>query len=73
MTVYCQEVCKLEDMFEGLELHHILRRDNEAADSLVRLASSRGPTHPGVFISDVTKSSVQTDGDEHPTTKTEPS
>jgi hypothetical protein len=23
MVVYCQEVCKLEDKFDGLELNHI--------------------------------------------------
>jgi hypothetical protein len=31
---YRQEVRKLEEKFDGFEPHHILRRDNEAADTL---------------------------------------
>jgi hypothetical protein len=33
MAAYGQEVRKLEK-FNGFELHYILRRDNEAADTL---------------------------------------
>jgi ribonuclease HI len=32
MAVYCQEVRKLDDKFDGLELNHIPQRLNEAAD-----------------------------------------
>jgi ribonuclease HI len=34
MVAYRQEVRKLKEKFDGFELHHILRRDNEAADAL---------------------------------------
>nr|AAN11192.1 Putative gag-pol precursor [Oryza sativa Japonica Group]AAP52005.1 retrotransposon protein, putative, Ty3-gypsy subclass [Oryza sativa Japonica Group] len=34
MTAYRQEVRKLEDKFDGLELTHVLRHNNEAADRL---------------------------------------
>jgi hypothetical protein len=34
MVAYRQEVRKLEDKFYGFELHHILWRDNEAANAL---------------------------------------
>jgi hypothetical protein len=34
MAAYRQEVRKLEEKFDDLDLHHILRRDNEAADAL---------------------------------------
>jgi ribonuclease H / adenosylcobalamin/alpha-ribazole phosphatase len=34
MAAYTQEVRKLEEKFDGFKLHHILRRDNEAADAL---------------------------------------
>jgi ribonuclease HI len=34
MVAYRQEVRKLEENFDRFELHHILRRDNEAADTL---------------------------------------
>ena len=39
MEDYCVEVQKLEDKFDGIELHHVLRRDNEEADFLPRLVS----------------------------------
>ena len=34
MAMYYQEVCQLEDKFDGLELNHIPRCLNEAADVL---------------------------------------
>jgi ribonuclease HI len=39
MAAYCQEVRKLEDKFDSLELNHIPRRLNEAADELANMAS----------------------------------
>jgi ribonuclease HI len=39
MAVYCRMVHLLEDKFDGLELNHIKRRSNEAADELAKLAS----------------------------------
>jgi len=39
MTVYCREVHRLEDKFDGLELNHIPRRLNEVAEMLVKAAS----------------------------------
>ena len=52
MAAYCQEVHKLEDKFYGLELNHIPRRYNEAADALAKAASNRRPIPHGVFASD---------------------
>jgi hypothetical protein len=52
MVVYYQEVHKLEEKFNGLELNHILRRLNEAADELAKMASGRGPVLAGAFTSD---------------------
>ena len=40
MAVYCREVYRWEDKFDGLELNHIPRRLNEAADTLAKAASS---------------------------------
>ena len=37
MEAYCDEVRKLEAKFDGLELRHIPRRDNEEVDSLTRI------------------------------------
>src|SRR6266498_377627 len=42
MSAYCQEVRKLEGTFDGLELTHVLRNDNNEADELVRWVPS-GP------------------------------
>ena len=39
MAAYCQEVRKLEDKFQGIELHHIPRKDNDATDFLAKLAA----------------------------------
>ena len=36
MAAYCQEIRQLEDKFDGLELNHVPRRLNEAADALVK-------------------------------------
>ena len=43
MAAYYDEVLKLEERFYGLELHHIFRWDNLAADSLAKITSSWGP------------------------------
>ena len=40
MAAYCREVRWLENKFDGLELNHIPRRLNEAADELVKATSS---------------------------------
>jgi ribonuclease HI len=40
MEAYCKEVRRLEDKFHGLELNHVARRYNEAADELTKIASS---------------------------------
>jgi len=40
MAAYCHEVRQLEDKFDGLELNHIPRWLNEAADMLAKMALS---------------------------------
>ena len=52
MTAYYREVCRMEDKFDGLELNHIPRHLNEAADVLAKAASIREPVPAGVFTSD---------------------
>ena len=49
---------ELEDKFDGLELNHILRHLNEAADALVQAASGQEPMLTGIFASDQHKPSV---------------
>ena len=62
MVAYCQEVRWLEDKFDGLELNHISRCLNEAADALAKAASSREPVPTGVFTSDQHKPLVRYEG-----------
>lgn len=59
MAAYCQEVCKLEGKFDALELKHIPRWCNEAAGSLVKMASGRETIPPGIFANDQYMSSVR--------------
>jgi hypothetical protein len=46
-----------------LELHHILRNYNKAADVLTKTASSRKPVLHGVFASDHHVPSVRMEGE----------
>src|SRR6266498_2881948 len=50
MSAYCQEVRKLEGTFDGLELTHVLRNDNNKADELAKMGSKRTPVPTGVFV-----------------------
>src|SRR5436853_5737951 len=50
MSAYCQEVRKLEGTFDGLELTHVLRNDNNEADELAKLVSKRAPVQTGDFV-----------------------
>jgi len=58
MEAYCKEVRRLKDKFHGLELVHILRRYNEVADELTKIASTRGTVSPDAFSSDLHEPSV---------------
>ena len=49
MVAYCQEVRQLEDKFDGLELNHIPRRLNKAADALAKATSGQELMPTGVF------------------------
>ena len=62
MEAYCQEVRRLEDKFDDLELNHIPRHLNEAADALAKAASGREPVPTGVFASDQHKPSIRYEG-----------
>jgi len=59
MDAYCKAVRHLEEKFDGLELNHVLRKDNEATDALAKMASERATVPPDVFVSDLYKPSVE--------------
>lgn len=58
MASYCQEVRKLKDKFDFIELTHISRDDNTEADILARLGSRRESVPPGVFLEQLGKPSI---------------
>jgi len=58
MEAYCKEVRRLEDKFHGLELVHVARCYNEAADELAKIASTRGMVPPDAFSRDLHEPSV---------------
>jgi ribonuclease HI len=50
MLLYCHELYKLENNFNGLEYLHILQGRNEIADELAKLSSSRAMAPTLVFL-----------------------
>jgi len=58
IEAYCKEIRRLKDKFHGLELFHVARRYNEAADELARIASTRGIVPPDAFSRDLHEPSV---------------
>ena len=59
VAAYCQEVHRLEDKFEGIEMHHVPQKDNYAVDFLAKLAARRDPSPSGVFINNIHESSAR--------------
>ena len=59
MVAYCQEVCKLKDKFQGIKLHHVPQKDNDAADFLTKLAARWVPSLDGVFINNLHEPSAR--------------
>jgi hypothetical protein len=51
------EVCKLENKFYDLELHHVFR-DNVAADVMSKLGSTRAQVSAGVFVHELHATSI---------------
>jgi ribonuclease HI len=66
MAAYCQAVRDLEGKFHSLELHHVLRDYNKAADVLAKTASSRSLVPHRVFTSDQHAPSVRAEGEKPP-------
>jgi ribonuclease HI len=58
MEAYCKEVWHLEDKFHGLELNHVARRNNEAADELAKIMSSLTTVPPDIVLRDLHEPSI---------------
>jgi hypothetical protein len=62
MDTYCADVQKLEKNFQGLEILHVLRDSNIAADILTKLGSDRVKVSPGVFVEELPSSCIKQPG-----------
>ena len=52
---------KIGEKFDGLELHHILRSQNQAADDLAKLGSTRSQIPSGIFLEHLHTPTVKED------------
>jgi hypothetical protein len=59
IDAYYAQIRKLENKFYGLEFHHVVWPDNEAADKLSKLGSTRAVLPHGVFVHDLVKPSIE--------------
>jgi len=59
MDAYCAKIRKLEGKFYGIEYHHVVRDQNQLADHLSKLGSSRAMIPPGVFVQDLLAPSIK--------------
>ncbi|XP_039841014.1 uncharacterized protein LOC120700874 [Panicum virgatum] len=50
MDANVTEIRKLENKFSRLEIHHVVRDNNVAADVLSKLGSDRAEVPPGIFV-----------------------
>src|SRR6187399_2819103 len=58
MEAYVDEVRKLEEHFEGLQMEHVPRAQNGVADGLSKCAALKLPVEPGIFVLKLTQPSV---------------
>jgi ribonuclease HI len=59
IDAYCAKIHKLEGHFEGIEIQHIPRNNNIAADVLSKLGSRRALVPAGLFVQDLSKPSIK--------------
>jgi len=59
MDVYSSKIRKLEGKFYGIEYHHVVRDQNQAADQLSKLGSTRAEVPTGVFVLDLQTPSIK--------------
>ena len=55
---YVDEVRKLEEHFDGLQMEHVPRAQNDVADGLSKCAALKLPVEPGIFVLKLTQLSV---------------
>jgi hypothetical protein len=60
MDAYVAEIRKLENKFLGLEIHHVVRDINVAADVLSKLGSDQAEVPLGIFVHELHHPSINT-------------
>ncbi|WP_347072412.1 reverse transcriptase-like protein, partial [Escherichia coli] len=60
---YRNAVLKMSARFKGLEFHHVVRENNQAADILARIGAKRDPVPPNIFLEMLFKPSVVWEGE----------
>src|SRR3954469_13832487 len=63
MAAYRNAIHKMLAWFEGLEFHHVVRENNQAADILARIGAKRDPVPPNIFLGRLFKPSVVWEGE----------
>ena len=63
MAAYRNAVLKMSARFEGLEFHHVVRENNQAANILARIGARRDPVPPNIFLERLFKPSVAWEGE----------
>src|SRR3954471_8838637 len=58
MALYRFQVQKISGYFDGCEFHHIPRTENDAADTLSKLGSTRQSIPPGIALEHLRKPSI---------------
>jgi hypothetical protein len=63
MNAYCAKVCKLKKHFQGLEILHVLRDSNVAANILAKLGLDKAKVPLGVFVEELLAPSIKQPGE----------
>ncbi|XP_073355096.1 uncharacterized protein [Aegilops tauschii subsp. strangulata] len=58
MEAYMEEVRKLEEHFDGLQIEHVPRAENSTADHLSKCAAQKLPVESGTFVLHLNEPSV---------------
>ena len=59
IDAYYATIRKLEDKFYGIEYHHVARANNQAADELSKIGSTRANVPTEVFVQDLEAPSIK--------------
>ena len=59
MDACYSEIRKLEGKFYGIEYHHVVRDQNQVADQLSKLGSTRAKVPADIFVQDLLTPSIK--------------